>query len=94
MICGHDHFYYRTARVLAGKPDPTGIVHVVTGGGGASLYEGKLPDDGTGVKVEKRFHLVELVTEGEHLAARVLSPQKEGEPEVIDSFEIVSKKIK
>jgi 3',5'-cyclic AMP phosphodiesterase CpdA len=93
VLCGHDHFYYRTTRVLGNKPDPKGIVHVVTGGGGASLYDGDMPKDGTGAKLAKRFHLVDLRIDGERIEVRALAPVKSGEePEVIDSFELESRK--
>ena len=35
---GHDHNYQRTCEILNGKCDKRGILYIVTGGGGKSLY--------------------------------------------------------
>jgi hypothetical protein len=45
---GHDHVYYRTVR--------DGITYVVTGGGGAPLYDGKHPELGIPGDVFKKAH--------------------------------------
>jgi 3',5'-cyclic AMP phosphodiesterase CpdA len=45
---GHDHIYYRTVR--------DGITYVVTGGGGAPLYDGKHPELGLPRDVFKKAH--------------------------------------
>jgi len=45
---GHDHLYYRTVR--------DGITYVVTGGGGAPLYEGKHPELGRPHDVFKKVN--------------------------------------
>ena len=51
VFCGHDHIYYRTTR--------SGVLYVVTGGGGAPLYECD-PKKGTikGDKWESVHHFV------------------------------------
>lgn len=38
LVAGHDHCYERTWPMRDGRRDPTGVVHVVSGGGGAVLY--------------------------------------------------------
>ncbi|MBI4613591.1 MAG: metallophosphoesterase family protein [Planctomycetes bacterium] len=51
VLVGHDHHYVRTKR-------ERGIVHVVSGGGGKSLYDGE-PRDHTEV-FRKAFHFVRV----------------------------------
>lgn len=36
---GHDHIYERTQPIRGGQVDENGIVYIITGAGGASLYE-------------------------------------------------------
>ena len=38
VLTGHDHLYERTWPLLRGKRHEDGIIHVVSGGGGATLY--------------------------------------------------------
>jgi hypothetical protein len=88
-VTGHDHFYYRSPRVLSGKKDESGIVHVLTGGGGASLYPAE-PGELT-VAHAKRFHLVHFVVDGFRMSGEALAPTRTGEAEAFDKFEIASK---
>lgn len=47
VFCGHDHNYQRTAPLWNGRraaADEAGIVYVVSGAGGASLYAAKAPE--------------------------------------------------
>jgi 3',5'-cyclic AMP phosphodiesterase CpdA len=46
VFCGHDHLYERTHPLRGGQvvPDGTGITYIVTGAGGARLYEAPPPD--------------------------------------------------
>jgi hypothetical protein len=41
VFCGHDHNYQRLTRLRAGQPDEDGILFIITGAGGARLYEQK-----------------------------------------------------
>jgi hypothetical protein len=92
-VTGHDHFYYRSERVLDGKKDPDGIVHVLTGGGGASLYPPE-PDELTAASA-KRFHLVRFKVDGFKMTLEAIAPAKGGgEPEVFDKAELLSKRAK
>lgn len=88
-VNGHDHFYHRTARLLGGKADESGIAHVLTGGGGASLYPPE-PVAITAAHAE-RFHLVRFDVDGDTIQLVALAPKKTGEPDVIDKCEIVAK---
>jgi hypothetical protein len=38
VFMGHDHDYERSKRITNGAPDPNGVQYIVTGGGGAGLY--------------------------------------------------------
>ena len=75
MVCGHDHLYYRTKR--------DGITYLITGGGGAPLYdpihtELAIPGD---VYV-KSYHIIRLDVTGKHVNGTTLTP----EGQVIDRF--------
>jgi 3',5'-cyclic AMP phosphodiesterase CpdA len=68
VLCGHDHHYERTYPMTGDAPgdvasepeyaDPAGVVYVVTGGGGADLYEtGTNPFT---AHAESTFHFVRI----------------------------------
>ncbi|MBI3723535.1 metallophosphoesterase, partial [bacterium] len=93
VICGHDHFYHRSFRMLDGKKDDEGIVHVVTGGGGATLYPGKAVE-GTTACYNACYHLTRFVVDGASLEIEALAPRESGEPESIDKTKITSRKMR
>lgn len=75
VVCGHDHLYYRTTR--------DGVNYLITGGGGAPLYdpvhsEVAIPGD---VYV-KSYHIIRLDVDGKHVKGTTLTP----EGKVIDQF--------
>jgi hypothetical protein len=37
VLTGHEHNYVRTKRLLHGRPDPQGVVYIISGGGGGAL---------------------------------------------------------
>lgn len=41
-LCGHEHNYERISPIKNEKVDQKGVVYVITGGGGAPLYEKKM----------------------------------------------------
>ncbi len=75
VFCGHDHLYYRTVR--------DGVTYVVTGGGGAPLYDPvnrslALPGD----VIVKDYHAIRLTVDGPRVRAVVQTP----DGRVIDHF--------
>ena len=75
VFCGHDHLYYRTVR--------DGVPYLVTGGGGAPLYDPvnkqiAIPGD---VYV-KAYHAIRLVVDGPRVTGTVFTP----DGAVIDRF--------
>ncbi len=75
VFCGHDHLYYRTVR--------DGVNYIVTGGGGAPLYDPEnarlaIPGD---VYV-KAYHVVRLTVDGTRVAGLVETP----DGRVLDRF--------
>ncbi|MEI7906313.1 MAG: metallophosphoesterase [Bacteroidota bacterium] len=74
---GHDHVYERTKAV-------NGTTYVVTGGGGAPLYDFKTENEWTAYK-EKNYHFCLLNVEGKRLKMLMIRP----DGEVRDSLIIV-----
>lgn len=77
VVCGHDHLYYRTKR--------DGVTYLVTGGGGAPLYdpihtELAVPGD---VYV-KDFHIIRLDVDGKSVKGTVITP----DGKTIDRFSL------
>jgi acid phosphatase type 7 len=83
MLCGHDHDYERTKPIQ-------GIVHIVTGGGGAPLYG--LDKDHTGdwsAKFVKTHNFLTVSVTPEKLSVRAFMPKAGSTDfEVFDSVEI------
>ena len=75
VFCGHDHLYYRTRR--------DGITYIVTGGGGAPLYD---PDNRDlaipGDVIDKDYHAIRCVVDGPRVTGVVKTP----DGRVIDRF--------
>ncbi len=81
VFTGHSHLYERTKPIKSGYPDnPWPVLYVVTGGGGAPLYELKEAD--YLAKSVKAWHAMVVDLDGDRLACRVISNQGEE----IDSF--------
>lgn len=91
VLCGHDHFYYRTHRLLGGARDDKGMVHVVTGGGGASLYPATKGDETAASAT--RYHFVRGSVEGKRLVLEALGPTRSGECETFDSAVLEKGKV-
>ncbi|MBV9850697.1 MAG: metallophosphoesterase [Armatimonadetes bacterium] len=75
VFCGHDHLYYRTRR--------DGVNYIVTGGGGAPLYDPEnrqiaIPGD----VIDKDYHAVRCTVDGPRVTAVVETP----DGRVIDRF--------
>ncbi len=75
VFCGHDHLYYRTRR--------DGVTYIVTGGGGAPLYD---PDNRDlaipGDVIDKDYHTIRCVVDGPRVTGTVKTP----DGRVIDRF--------
>jgi hypothetical protein len=74
---GHDHVYERTKAI-------NGTTYVVTGGGGAPLYDFKSENEWTAYK-EKNYHFCLLSVEGKRMKMLMIRP----DGEVRDSLNIV-----
>jgi hypothetical protein len=77
VFCGHDHLYYRTVR--------DGVTYLVTGGGGAELYQPThaslaIPGD----FYQSVHHIIRLDVAGAHVTGTVLTP----DDKVIDRFSL------
>lgn len=60
-FAGHNHHYERSAPLRGGVEDPTGIVYVVTAGGGAPLYTNDMRNPYTRVaKVVEHYTIVRV----------------------------------
>lgn len=77
-FCGHDHGYYRTRR---GR-----LMHVITAGGGAPLYEQKPELAQAGDVFKKTLNFTDLRVEGDRIAIRAI----DGDGQVFDTFELVA----
>ncbi|BDI34325.1 hypothetical protein CCAX7_63760 [Capsulimonas corticalis] len=75
VFCGHDHLYYRTTR--------DGVNYLVTGGGGAPLYQ---PDNASlaipGDVYVSTYHIIRCEVDGTQLKGTVITP----DGKVIDTF--------
>jgi hypothetical protein len=75
VFSGHDHIYERTEPVLSGRTadPPEGIVHVVTGGGGAGLHDlSPVQPSWSAVRLSEYHHvLVEIRGGALHYEARL-----------------------
>ena len=69
VFSGHDHAYERTKAI-------NGTTYVVTGGGGAPLYEFKTENEWTAYK-EKTYHLCLISVEGKQLKMFMIRPDGE-----------------
>lgn len=84
VFCGHDHLYYRTVR--------NGVPYIVTGGGGAPLYDPVRP--GLAIRGDfyrKAYHVLLCHVDGPRVTFTVLTPpgvSVDGKvpPPVIDKF--------
>ena len=75
VFTGHDHLYYRTKR--------DGVTYIVTGGGGAPLYDPENSDLAIpGDVISKNYHAIRCVVDGSRVTGTVLTP----DGRVIDRF--------
>jgi hypothetical protein len=64
VLQGHNHFYERFEPVVeASVPDPDGTVYIVSGGGGAGVYDFHEDYDSRSVAVQENHFLLGTVTE-------------------------------
>jgi HEAT repeat protein len=82
LLTGHDHCYERTWPLVDGKRDEDGIVHVVSGGGGAVLYPvGR--SEWTAVS-ESTYHYCVLTVGPDHIGVDV----RDLDDQEVDAFSI------
>jgi acid phosphatase type 7 len=84
VLTGHDHNYERTLPLKRYNTDPAypGLVHIVTGGGGANLRDVN-PTPNTAVAI-KEHHYMRIRIDGDWLYGDAVNPQGQ----VIDTFTI------
>ncbi len=85
---GHDHFYERSfvktkSSSKENESHNSGIYYIITGGGGAPLYN-LVKNNPLSVKKSKEHHFIEIRIEGKNLIARAINLNGEQ----IDYFEI------
>ncbi len=68
---GHDHNYQRTCEILDEKCDKSGILYIVTGGGGRDIYPVGIPDWFTQMQ-KSVYHFVVAEKEGCNLYLKVV----------------------
>lgn len=80
LIAGHNHHYERTKPMAygvstdprtTGYEDPNGYIQIITGGGGASLYDFRDPADFPewSAAYARRFHFVQVDVDGDLMTA-------------------------
>lgn len=84
VIAGHDHNYERTRPIKQFNQDPAypGLVHILTGGGGAGL-RGVSPNSRTAVALSQH-HYMRFTTRGDTLTGEAITPAGQ----TIDTFTI------
>lgn len=95
LLVGHNHHYERSHPMAAGLPTPLeddarlGVVQVISGGGGRSLYEFRDPNDfdAWSAAHARRFHYVEFDVGADSIRARAIAVD-DGPGELLDEFVI------
>lgn len=75
MFSGHDHNYQRTVPTNTSSPDNKGVIYVVTGGGGAGLYE--VGRNEWTAFAQKTHHFVSVYIERDFLKLQAISHEGE-----------------
>ncbi|MFQ6134994.1 MAG: purple acid phosphatase family protein [Nitrososphaerales archaeon] len=98
VLNGHDHIYQRTFPLYNGSitssaleryTDPEGIIYVVTGGGGRSLYGLGKPEPPWSAKRASVYHFLQVSIEGGDLHLKAI---KADDGSIIDEFHITKTK--
>ncbi len=98
VLNGHDHIYQRTFPLHNGSitstdpdiyTDPDGIIYVVTGGGGRSLYGLGSPEPPWSAKRASLYHFLQISIEGRYLTVKTI---KTDDGSIIDQFHITKVK--
>ncbi|MEZ0230415.1 MAG: metallophosphoesterase [Planctomycetota bacterium] len=94
VVNGHDHFYHRSRRLRGHEPSDDGVVHVITGGGGAALYKGDPDKDRFTAEFASRFHFTRFDVDGMKMRIRAFGTDEGGKPEVFDDATIAPRKAR
>jgi hypothetical protein len=91
LLTGHNHMYERSHPMAGGHPTAGGYVEIITGGGGADLYDFVAPADVQpwSAAYAKRHHVTVLDIDGPTMRVRAIAA--DGGPEVIDDFELAAR---
>jgi 3',5'-cyclic AMP phosphodiesterase CpdA len=92
VLCGHEHYYHRSVRLRRGKPDDAGMVHLVTGGGGAPLAAGE-PNELTAAYAS-RYHFVRFDVNGAEMRIRALAPGPAEKAECFDDVTVGARAVR
>jgi 3',5'-cyclic AMP phosphodiesterase CpdA len=93
VVNGHDHFYHRSNRLRGHKASPEGVVHVITGGGGAPLYKADTSKELTAA-FASRHHVARFDVDGSSMRIRAIGIDEGGKPDVFDDATITSRKTR
>jgi hypothetical protein len=70
VFCGHDHCYERTIRINDFFPSKDGVIYIVTGGGGARLYN--VGHNEWTAFAKKAYHFLHVNIKGRTLKLRAI----------------------
>ncbi len=94
VVNGHDHFYHRSLRLRGYEPNDKGMVHVITGGGGAPLYQGDPKKKVLTAEFASRHHFARFDVDGPSLRIRAFGIDEGGKTDVFDDATIAARKAR
>ncbi len=93
VLTGHEHYYHRTKPCRDGEPAKDGMVHIITGGGGAPTW---ISDDPLGKDLTAgygcRYHMTRFDVDGSSMHVRAIGFDPNGKPECFDDATITTRK--
>jgi predicted phosphodiesterase len=94
VLTGHDHYYHRSVRMRGGKADERGIVHLITGGGGAPLTQGEPQNGSLTAAFASRYHMTRFDVSGRSMHIQALGLSPDGKTECFDDATITTRKVR
>jgi len=93
VFCGHDHTYERTVGINEFIPNKDGVIYIVTGGGGARLYN--VGHSEWTAFAKKTFHFLHVKIRGKRLELQAIdSDGKDFDHLILEKYESESAKTK